>query len=1232
MKKSRISLITAFILLILTVLVNASYAATGDKMNMNITDVRPYTNSRFTIVIGEGGTQTDAKIFKIFKDGVYSQADKFALYCLRGGKGFGNIDLTGTPNMVEYTEFGNFKQDAQSIINYYQSTIGYNNIDTDSSYNAILWIADNAYLPENQDMDMLDYLAKAGITGQVYITADEIEVVQQMALWYFANYDTNGQGYSFSLPTTAVLTNLLKKDGESYHDSVVHIDQIDKLYTYLINSAKANAAKYGNGNTRDVNQNLQRVKIDKTQPLTITLNQKGDFYVIGPINIQKTNQTDDYKLEVKLLDAKGEEIPVKNEGGIPILFDMDGFELDSLEGLVGTEGEPSKNAYIQLWETFSDQYDLSKVKIETTTTYFKTTSTLWVAGQEDQPVIKIEKEKVVEKDEITTDILQGLFKLKIRKTDGNNNLLPGAGFTIINESDGRAQLVIKDNGDGTFETVDITIKSDGESFIFSIEETKVPGGYIGLDNPFKIKITTKKSADGTKYVVDKVEFIDSTGATVNVPGVSYNIADGEITITVQNSKSKDFDLALRKYITKINGTPLTGADDRTPKIDTSFLNEMDATTGKMITTAKYTHSKTPIVVKHGDIVTYKLRVYNEGELDGYATQISDYLPEGLGYLMDYTANTNNLWHPVIDETNKTINLIGEDGLYKKESEVKNLAAGDFDEATVKSLSDVKILAGKAQIYSSALADDKIKAYDPNTVAADINQADQWQQSTNGTDGLYYREIEVTCIVLAENSYEGVLRNIAEIKEDKALDENGNVINANDRDSTPDDVNINAYNPPSDNSSYQQDDDDYEPLILKHFDLALRKFITGVNNSAITSRIPQPKLVDGKIKYEHDKTPVDVVNGDLVTYTIRVYNEGTILGYAIEVSDDIPDGVVFLPNDETNKEYGWKMYDAQGNETDDPTKAVEVRTKYLENTLLNPFDSSKAISTEKPYNPDCADVKVVFQVVEQNITSPDRIITNKAQITEDKAVDENGNELDIDDDDSIPNEWIEEDDDQDVEHIKVKYFDLALLKWVTKTIVTVDGTTTTTDTGFTPYDDPEPIAKVVIDKKKINQTVVKFVFSIRITNEGEIAGYATEITDYIPAGLQFVPEDNPLWTLKGDGKVATRQLEGKLLQPGDHTDVEIIFTWINGEDNVGLKTNIAEISEDYNDSNTPDIDSKPDDVITDNYDKQQQDDDDKALVMLELKLGGEDPSYTWLVLVVLTILAGGIILIKKVVLI
>ena len=419
--------------------------------------------------------------------------------------------------------------------------------------------------------------------------------------------------------------------------------------------------------------------------------------------------------------------------------------------------------------------------------------------------------------------------------------------------------------------------------------------------------------------------------------------------------------------------------------------------------------------------------------------------------------------------------------------------------------------------------------------------------------------------------------------------------------------------------------------IKLFDLALRKFITSVNSDEVPTRVPTVKVDEnGKITYEHDKTPVYVANTDLVTYTLRVYNEGNVTGYAMEISDDIPDGLEFLPDNQTNKDFGWIMVDANGNETTSLNDAVEIRTKYLENTLLQAFDETKNISMIEPLNPSFADIKVVFKVIEKNITTADRIITNKAQITKDKAVDKDGNEINIDDIDSVPDKWNEGEDDQDIEKVYIKYFDLSLLKWVTKTIVTVDGETTETETGFTAYDNPDQIAKVAINKKKLNETTVKFVYNIIIKNEGEIAGYATEITDYIPEGLEFKAEDNPTWVKVSANKITTNQLKDKILQPGETTTIEVIFTWINGENNLGLKRNIAEISEDYNDKGSEDIDSTPDNVITPNYDDQQEDDDDKALVILEIKTGGT-ASYIWLGLVSLIIVSLGITLIKKFVL-
>ncbi len=745
-------------------------------------------------------------------------------------------------------------------------------------------------------------------------------------------------------------------------------------------------------------------------------------------------------------------------------------------------------------------------------------------------------------------------------------------------------------------------------------------------------------------------------------------------------KGTPFDLSLRKFITKLNGTELKDEKDRTPKINTSKLNTIDSTTGKKITTAEYVHLKDAVTVRKGDIVTYKIRVYNEGDRNGYATEVTDYLPEGLGFLPNYT--NNSIWSipkttdeatgkEVLPEGIEIKNLVGENGFYKDESEINKdkIKLEDFKDPITGEVptdySQIQIVTGeRAAISTKALKEKLIKAYKSQKADEDL-----WQQSTNDEkDGLFYQEVEITCIVLKENTYKGILKNVAEITEE--YDENGNKIEqkGDDRDSEPKNVyEDDKHTPGKEENGYtpgEQDDDDFEQLQLKYFDLALRKFITKVDGEAPeASREPVPDvstLIDGTYDrngkkehtatYNHPKDPLWVKNGSKVEYTIRVYNEGSEDGYAYEVSDDIPNGLVFEADDATNKAYGWVMY-REMTESDEniakediieyngkkyviTTKAEEatmIRTRYLEKTLIKAFDpETKTLSY--------ADVKVVFTIKEPKDFDKDRVIINQAQITEDSG----------DDEDSTPNEWQDE-DDEDIEKVRIPIFDLSLLKWVTQSVVTVNGKTTTTNTGFKPNkgltestgegirnnNEPEPIAKVELDKKKLNKTVVKFVYKIRVTNEGEIPGYATEVTDYIPEGLEFHVEDGNNkqygWVKSGDDKIVTRALETVLLNPGESKELEITFRWINSEKNLGQKINIAEISEDANDYNTDDIDSTPNNRENP-YKEEQEDDDDFALVILSIKTGATQfMSYFTLITITLAIVGGGIILIKKYVL-
>ena len=687
------------------------------------------------------------------------------------------------------------------------------------------------------------------------------------------------------------------------------------------------------------------------------------------------------------------------------------------------------------------------------------------------------------------------------------------------------------------------------------------------DAESNVTITNEENADrdsvpGTHPDVNKDNMEDYTGNNnqEDLTDDDYYFKGQEDDDDFEKLKVVYFDLALRKFITGKNDTALTG---REPQVDVTNL--ADGTS----TTATYNHPKNPIDMQRGDIVIYTIRVYNEGSKDGYANEITDYLPEELEFLPDHEINQEYEWQ------------VSSDGRH----------------VTTDYLSKAKETSSRQNL---------LKAFDGTT--------------------LDYKDVQIACRIKDTAEVGKILTNLAEITESKDSDGNDVV----DRDSETDNVEVPTdedlpnYKDDESDQDYvpgQEDDDDFEKVKVVYFDLALRKFITAVDDTEITNRIPQLSIgEDGNIDYNHTKDPVEVENGNIVTYTLRIYNEGMMAGYASKVKDDVPDGLEFLPDNEINQEYRWVLSeDGTSIETDYLSKEQE-QTEGA--NLIKAFDPELGITDT---NPDYRDLKIAFRVTEPNTS--DRILVNTAEISDDR--DENNDP--VDDIDSTPdnnNEWNEE-DDLDKEFVKVKYFDLALKKWVSRAIVTnQDGSQNIIETGHTGDEDPEPPAKVDLGRQDINKVTVKFEFQIKITNEGEIAGYATEVTDYIPEGLKFIQEDNPLWyprePLNGRERVGTTQLADTLLQPGESATISILLTWINDPNNMGLKTNIAEISQDDNDSDTPDIDSTPDNF------KDGEDDIDDAPVMLTVALG-DTQIYIGLGFVVVAMLTGGIWAIKRYVL-
>ena len=1251
----------SIIVMLLALAMGTSVFAATNPVTFGLSEYRRETNGKQYGYRINNGNKKVWKVIVYENDGTTMNFDN-TIYCLKAEKGF----YTATPN--------SFKQTYDKMVDFAdKASLVPAIFENDDYYYAATWILDHAYIPyyaksgdsvevqaqktEQAAQDREDLLNASGMSDSLKqeLTDDDIDVVQQMALWYFTNTKANENADIYHVDYAgepSFQPVAIAEKGVGSYTTIEDVNQtradaMEKLYQYMVKTAKST-------------ENIEYYKTHNgkvEEPITLatevnpTVELDGGNYIVGPYKINKNNDLP-FELNAKFTDQDGTDL-----NGKYTLLNSSKQAVSqgtTIKDLVG------QSFYISIPSSNID--DITKIKFSYTGSYRTSSKGFWTTTQNPdtvQPLVAVEKQETPLSGEKEVGVAKREFDLSLRKfisevngkeinreptvdVSNLNKNIDGAKVTTATYNHNKKPVAVKP---GDIVTYTIRVYNEGEldgyvgeitdylpaelEFINDIEnypeETDFNAGYGWRIDPsnnrviktnklaysseaadrdqnasnlikayngttldykeVKVKCRVKNSIEALKKITNLAQITqetDSQGGAVtdrdSVPNGNFTLPadtdlptykDDEINFGKEYIPGQEddddfekviiqeFDLALRKFISGKNGTTLIG---REPSVDVTNLANGTATT------ATYNHPKKAVDMARGDVVEYTIRVYNEGSIDGYANKIVDKLPAEQEFLPEHETNIKYGW--TVSEDGRTV--------------------------TTDYLSKAKETSTGANI---------IKAFDGTTLS--------------------YKDVKIACRVKDTAEFGKKLTNLAEITEAKDSDGNDVI----DRDSetnnmeVPSDEDLPAYKDDEINNEYvpgQEDDDDFEKVRVVYFDLALRKFITAVDDQEVTTRIPSLSIgEDGNIKYDHTKDPVEVENGDVVTYTIRIYNEGLIDGYATEVKDDIPDGLKFLPDNPINREYRWQeSEDGQSVTTDYLAKAQEENDG---DNLIKAYDPEKGLTENSP---DYRDVKIAFQVTEPNTS--DRILVNTAEIADDS--DSSGDP--IDDIDSTPdnnNEWNEE-DDLDKEFVKVKYFDLALKKWVSKAIVIdADGTQTVQETGHTGDEDPEPPAKVDLGRRDINKVTVKFEFQIKITNEGEIAGYAKEITDYIPEGLRFVQEDNPDWytrePLNGRERVATKLLENTLLQPGESATVSILLTWINGQDNMGLKTNIAEISQDYNDSNTPDIDSVPDNF------KEDEDDIDDAPVMLTVALG-DAKLYIGIAALVVIALGGGVFIIKK----
>ena len=137
------------------------------------------------------------------------------------------------------------------------------------------------------------------------------------------------------------------------------------------------------------------------------------------------------------------------------------------------------------------------------------------------------------------------------------------------------------------------------------------------------------------------------------------------------------------------------------------------------------------------------------------------------------------------------------------------------------------------------------------------------------------------------------------------------------------------------------------------------------------------------------------------------------------------------------------------------------------------------------------------------------------------------------------------------------FDLKLQKYVGKITVKNDSKTS-------EYDQKEntTLAKAEIKSKNLSGSLVVIEYKIKVTNTGDVAGYARNIVDYMPSSLSFNSSLNSDWYISGNNLYNT-SLANTKIEPGESKELTLVLTKTMTDSNTGLVNNKAEIAESSN---------------------------------------------------------------------
>lgn len=351
---------------------------------------------------------------------------------------------------------------------------------------------------------------------------------------------------------------------------------------------------------------------------------------------------------------------------------------------------------------------------------------------------------------------------------------------------------------------------------------------------------------------------------------------------------------------------------------------------------------------------------------------------------------------------------------------------------------------------------------------------------------------------------------------------------------------------------------------ENIDMHIEKYITKINNTQIDNKQTATKDENGEIVYSKTAGKQTVEYGDIAEFTIRVYNEGLKSGYVKEIFEQIPDGLEYIEDHETNIKYGWEKVEKG------KFKTTILSKEAGEDNIIKGYDEKIGLSNKH--------VKIALRVVEKLKAGSEtsNIVTiGKIEDEEGKVLRENG--------------YYKEDNSAS-EKLEISYVKFVVEKSIQKILATVDGKVENSKIN------KNGISKVEI--RKDGQAEIHY--KITIINKGTKKGKLEKIIDQLPEGMEIVKSKSKGWTQKGNNGVYVIEKE---LEVGESISKTIVLR-CSGT-NLGTKVNIARVEA-----------------------KENIGGPSKSVTVVVSARTGRIPLYIGLALASLTILIGGVYLIKK----